>query len=162
MLSLRSRPPTSGGDGFKAGLPDLEARQTQMHTWFSSSAERGKEGDQKMGNVLNAGSWALGMWMYVSTHRKVKVCSVWFVSFLFWVFFFSFLQPCHFTENTRASNKQQASVIDAYNRTVLVINYSNELVSRVQALNTCLVTVAIAPDHQSARGNPMPVTREHP
>lgn len=45
---------------------------------------------------------------------------------------------------------------------MLVINYGNELVSRVQALNACLVTVAIAPDHQSARGDPTPVTVRAP
>lgn len=42
-------------------LPDLEARQAQMHTWFSRAAERGKAGDQKMGNILNAGSGVFGM-----------------------------------------------------------------------------------------------------
>lgn len=44
-----------------AGLPDLEARQVQMHAWFSRAAERGKEGDQKMGSILNASSWVFGV-----------------------------------------------------------------------------------------------------
>lgn len=83
----------------------------------------------------------------------------------FWGFFSSlFFFPATLSLHGEHQGLKQAtaSAIDAYNRTVLVINYSNELVSRVQALNTCLVTVAIAPDPQSARGNPMPVTRERP
>lgn len=88
------------------------------------------------------------------------MCSVWFVSFFFFFFFLSATLSLH--REHQGLKQATASAIDAYNRTVLVINYSNELVSRVQALNTCLVTVAIAPDHQSARGNPMPVTGDHP
>lgn len=93
--------------------------------------------------------------VYQHTQKREGVlCLLCF--FLFSFFFFSpFLSAMLSLHREHQGLKQAtASAIDVYNRTVLVINYSNELVSRVQALNTGLVTVAIAPDHQESIPNP--------
>lgn len=72
------------------------------------------------------------MSVYQHTQKREDVqCLVCF-------FFFFFLSATLSLHREHQGLKQAAaSAIDAYNRTVLVINYSNELVSRVQALNAC-------------------------